>query len=234
MTFARSPWAVVMVLVAALLLSICHRPAPLQAQQPPAVVEPKPNSDQFEEGSYQHLHSPSVVHLPARPMTLEATRVYLKLLERIPMEFPHETTLGDVLKHIKAATMDNTIMPNGIPIYVDPVGLKDADKALSDKIRINLKGIPLATTLKLALHQLSLVYRIHPDGLVYITSTASEETPPNLETQIMNDMNRIEVRLMFIQGELTKLRGVTLPRQNPSGNPAANAQGAGGMGGGFR
>ena len=41
------------------------------------------------------------------------------------MSFPNETPLDDVLKYIKQATMTPTYP--GIPIYVDPLGLQEAE-----------------------------------------------------------------------------------------------------------
>ena len=49
------------------------------------------------------------------------------------MSFPQETPLEDVLKYIKDATQDEAAgLPTGIPIYVDPVGLQDADKTMRE------------------------------------------------------------------------------------------------------
>jgi hypothetical protein len=75
--------------------------------------------------------------------------------------------LEDVLKYIKSATQG----PNdiGIPIYVDPVGLADAEKTLTSPITIDLEGVPLKTTLRLILKQLGLAYCVK-DGLLYISS----------------------------------------------------------------
>ena len=52
--------------------------------------------------------------------------ILAKLEEPISMSFANETPLEDVLKYIKQATTG----PNssGIPIYVDPLGLQEAEK----------------------------------------------------------------------------------------------------------
>ena len=54
-----------------------------------------------------------------------ARPVLKKLEEPISMSFAEETPLEDVLKYIKQATTSKTYQ--GIPIYVDPKGLKEAD-----------------------------------------------------------------------------------------------------------
>ncbi len=43
------------------------------------------------------------------------------------MSFNAETPLDDVLKYIKQATTTPTF--SGIPIYVDPVGLQEAERS---------------------------------------------------------------------------------------------------------
>src|SRR5436305_14652287 len=100
-----------------------------------------------------------------------------KLDEPISMSFPNETPLEDVLKYIKQATQG----PNdtGIPIYVDPVGLQEAEKTLTSPITLELEGVPLKTTLRLLLKQLGLTYTVK-DGLLTITSESSEDQRPEI------------------------------------------------------
>ncbi len=43
------------------------------------------------------------------------------------MNFPNETPLEEVLRYIKQATAGET--GKGIPIYVDPLGLQEADRS---------------------------------------------------------------------------------------------------------
>ena len=44
------------------------------------------------------------------------------------MSFADETPLEDVLKYVKQATTTNNY--SGIPIYVDPIGLQEAEKSM--------------------------------------------------------------------------------------------------------
>jgi RNA polymerase sigma factor (sigma-70 family) len=92
---------------------------------------------------------------------------FKKLEEPVSMTFASETSLEDVLKYIKQAT----VSPNysGIPIYVDPKGLKEAEATLQSVIRLDLEGVPLKTTLRLMLKQIGLAYCVR-DGVLIISS----------------------------------------------------------------
>src|SRR6185437_6874492 len=131
-----------------LTLSIGNRPS-IRAGQAPATVATALVAGGFEgEAGGDPLPNPPVVHLAAKPMSADASKVWLKLQEKLPMEFPNETPLEDVLKYIQSCTTDKASFPDGLPIYVDPVALQEVEKTNISPITINLKGIPLATTLK--------------------------------------------------------------------------------------
>ena len=100
--------------------------------------------------------------------------ILAKLDEPFSMSFAEETPLEDVLKYVQQATTSNTY--SGIPIYVDPVGLQEAEKTLTSTVRnMDLEGVPLRRTLQLLLKQLDLVYFVE-DGILYITSAQSEDS----------------------------------------------------------
>ncbi len=102
-------------------------------------------------------------------------RIWETLQRPVPMAFPEDTPLEDVLKHIQTSTRGAEA--KGIPIFVDPIGLQEAEKSMTSTIRnIELEGVPLKTTLGLCLDQLDLTYRIR-DGMLFITSEESEDTP---------------------------------------------------------
>jgi hypothetical protein len=99
--------------------------------------------------------------------------VLAKLDEPVSMSFAADTPLEDVLKYIKQATTSMTYA--GIPIYVDPIGLHEAEKSMTSTVgNMDLEGIPLRRTLHLLLKQLDLVYFVD-DGILYITSAQSED-----------------------------------------------------------
>jgi hypothetical protein len=104
----------------------------------------------------------------------KASLAVLKTLdEPVAMQFANETPLEDVLKYLKESTKSKGF-PDGLPIYVDPVGLQEAEKTMTSPVTIDLNGVPLRRTLQLALRQLGLVYHVE-DGMIYITSESSEQ-----------------------------------------------------------
>jgi hypothetical protein len=110
--------------------------------------------------------------VPSGGVTAANARI-MKTLERpVPMWFPGETPLEDVLKYIQDRTEGTD--GNRIAIYVDPVGLNEAEKTIRSPISIDLEGIPLKSSLRLALKQLGLVYSVR-DGLLLITSESADD-----------------------------------------------------------
>jgi hypothetical protein len=109
--------------------------------------------------------------------------VLAKLDERIPMNFPEDTPLEDILKYVHQATSDpakKAPLNRGIPIYVEPKGLREADLAMSSTTTINLTGVPLKRSLTRALSKLHLDYTV-TDGLLIVSSQARiarERKPP--------------------------------------------------------
>jgi hypothetical protein len=100
-------------------------------------------------------------------------RIHEALEARVPMRFPIETPLEDVLKYIQVATAGPD--RKGIPMYVDPIGLQEAEKTVNSTVLVNLEGVPLQTSLRLCLEQLDLSYAIR-DGLLLITSKDRRRT----------------------------------------------------------
>ena len=61
-------------------------------------------------------------------------RVLEKLNDSVPMSFAEDTPLEDVLKYVKQATK-TMAHPDGIPIYIDPIGLQEAEKSVTSTVR---------------------------------------------------------------------------------------------------
>jgi hypothetical protein len=101
-------------------------------------------------------------------------RVLRALEQPVPMPFPDGATLGDLLSYIKQAT--STPTDPELPIYVDPLGLQEAERSLNSTVQIDLKGVPLRTTLRYCLKQLGLAYIVE-DGCLKITSEDSFDAP---------------------------------------------------------
>jgi hypothetical protein len=71
-----------------------------------------------------------------------------------------------VLAYVKSTTQSDEL-PNGVPLYVNPRGLQQAEKTLQSPVTLNLPGLPLKTTLRLLLRQLDLEYSVQ-NGLLAI------------------------------------------------------------------
>lgn len=112
---------------------------------------------------------------PLDPVTL----AILDMLDRpVSMPFAAPTPLEDVIKYVKSVTQSEAL-PAGIPIYVDPVGMQEADKTEADTVQINLEGVALGKSLRLVVKQLGLAYSVK-DGLLTLTSEASLDDEPDL------------------------------------------------------
>jgi hypothetical protein len=128
------------------------------------------------------------------------TRDILSRLEQpIPMAFPDETPLGEVLKYIKAMTQGPG--GDGIPIYVDPVGLNEASRTLQSPVTLDLEGVPLKTTLRLLLKQLGLTYTVK-DGLLTITAESSDNQPTEVRVYPVADLTIIPLSILGASGGL--------------------------------
>jgi RNA polymerase sigma factor (sigma-70 family) len=112
--------------------------------------------------------SPSVAASPppAKPGDVERNKlIEQKLEKRVTMNFPNEVTLGDLIAYVQEQTKD--AKGKIIPIYVDPVGLQEAEKTTQSTVRLDLEDLPVRITLRLALDQLGLFYRVK-EGMVFI------------------------------------------------------------------
>ena len=209
-------------------LSIGTRPA-LKAQAPSAVVSTSVvagafgGSDQDGESKIPH------VYLPARAMTIAESKTRMKLHDKIPMNFPNETPLEDVKKYIEQGTIDKADFPEGIAMYFDPAGLADADKTMASTIQIDLKNMPLETTLKLLLKQLNLTYWVNKDGLLIVTADTDDlVTPSSLDYEILSNLSALRAEVRALRSEVLHARRGTVPEERTTSRPPA----ASGMGGG--
>src|SRR5271166_6648096 len=116
-----------------------------------------------------------------------------KLEQPVAMTFPTDTPLEDVLKYVKQATQGAN--DSGIPIYIDPLGLQEADKTVTSPVQIDLEGVPLKTTLRLLLKQLGLTYTVK-DGFLMITSQESEDQQTEIRVYPVADLAIVPQSLM--------------------------------------
>jgi len=98
-------------------------------------------------------------------------KITAELGKLIDMTFPNETPLEDVIKYIRGCTKSSTY-PEGIPIYIDPTGLQEAEKTKASPVIFDVKQVALRTALTPILKQLGMGYQVK-DGLLTITSLES-------------------------------------------------------------
>ena len=222
-------------LAALVALSIGARPT-LKAQPPLAPIAAGIVGGGSGGAAPDDEGSDPPIYLPSPPMTIAETKTRLKLHDRIPMNFPTDTTLEDVVRYIEKATADKADFPDGIPIYVDPQGLQDADKTMASTVVFNLKNLPLETTLGLMLNQLSLNSWVNKDGLLIITSVSDmPEKPDTLNLEIPKSLTSLRVEIRALRSEIFGLRrGAAGAQPVAPANPAQPNGPMGGMGGGFR
>ena len=169
----------------------------------------------------------------------------LKRLDaEITLNFAAETPLEEVLNQIKTtATLDEG---KEIQIYVDPIGLREAEKTMSSGITLVLEEIPMKTALSLILSQLDLGYRVK-DGVLIISHPES----PLLSEQRLNELEFKAEQGVLEPGEkeelldslqtlleVRKLKAeldkTEWPGNMGGGGGAAPAPGSGGNQGGFQ
>jgi len=148
----------------------------------------------------------------------KSQKIFEKLNESISMSFNEETPLEDVLKYIKQATASSNY--SGIPIYVDPIGLREAEKSMTSTVRnINLDGVPLKVTLKLLLNQLDLTYTVK-NGLLTITSSESAER------EVVDDEPDREALTSGMGGGMGGGSGLAMEQLQASGGARLNREAA--------
>ena len=115
---------------------------------------------------------PLLPSFPPRRASAANARIQNALDRPVPMQFANETPLEEVLAFITK----ETVGPDGIPIaiYVDPVGLNEAEKTMTSPMTLDLQGVALKTTLGLVLQQLGLIYSVR-EGVLLITAEHSED-----------------------------------------------------------
>ena len=114
----------------------------------------------------------------ASPTVASSVRIIETLERPIPMEFPRPTPLSEVLEYLREAT--TTPGRPGLPIYLDPIGLQEAERTPDSTIAIDLRGVPLKVTLWMALKRLGMDYVVE-DGVLRITDETHEEGAPFYE-----------------------------------------------------
>lgn len=110
----------------------------------------------------------------------------IEALERpITLTYPRGAGLVDVLRDIKAKTRGGAL-PGGCPIYVDPVGLQEAEIRINTPIATTppREDLPLGVHLQRVLKPLGLDSKVE-SGLLIITSEGAMDKPRQEDLYIM-------------------------------------------------
>jgi hypothetical protein len=106
-----------------------------------------------------------------------ATTLFTGLVRDIP-----RPTLALLLREIKQVTRNgeikrvtrNGVLWDGIPFFVDPIGLQEAGVTMNSPVTVSSKAVPIRKALEDALCQLKLEYFVKDeDGFLLITSKES-------------------------------------------------------------
>jgi hypothetical protein len=148
----------------------------------------------------------------SQPVTERAAKTWIKLQEPIKMAFTNETPLEDVLKYIKEATRGKA--DRGMAIYVDPIGLQEAEKTMTSPVTLDLEDVPLATSLTLLLKQLGLTYSVQKDGLLVITSGSADNVALDPSLRMLDEIRALRLELETLRREVSIVARRSL--DNPS------------------
>jgi hypothetical protein len=178
----------------------------------------EPNVSRIVEFRYRLEIAQLAAALPTWEKSPKNEAVLKVLEEPLPMTFAKETPLEFVLKYIRKRTTEKSGRAP-IPIYVDPIGLQQAERSLNSTVIIDLEGVPLKTSLRLLLKQLDLAYCVR-DGVLIISSVGGirEELAEAARELLGNGNEKVDMQLMGTMGT----------------GGAGMMGGMGGMGGGMR
>ena len=190
------------------------------ATNPPIPAQPSPGGGGGFDGKFGADDPQPGIRTPLPTLPADEQRqqaILAKLEERIDMPFVNDTPLGDVIQYVRQSTQDNAAgLSTGIPIYVDPQGLQDADKTMASTIAISLEKVPLRTTLRLLLRQLGLTYSVE-EGLLMIVALDEEEDADRLAglRRAVPSRPRDAARDQAIRNQLEERISMPFPNDTP-------------------
>jgi hypothetical protein len=103
---------------------------------------------------------------PMTPVSPRTRAILAKLEKPIPMVFPNPTPLDELLKYIKQATRDGPNDVPDLPIYVDPLGLQEAERSVNSTVTLNVENTPSRVGLARVLARLGLNFAVKDDVLI--------------------------------------------------------------------
>jgi hypothetical protein len=150
----------------------------------------------------------------------QSRKIRAELEKAVDLPFAAETPLEDVIKFVRSATKC-TAFPAGIPIYVDPAGLLEAEKTLTSPVTFDAPQVSLRTSLKLILKQIDMSYYVK-DGLLTITHVRSSDEPIEDEPLVRSD--RLSGMGMAGMGGMGGGMGLSIEQAQASGGASLNQE----------
>jgi hypothetical protein len=147
---------------------------------------------------------------------------WLLLQQEVPISFPDETPLRDILKAVYRATAGKNKGGRSLLIHVDPVGLQEAEKSLDSAASIDLKHVPLCTTLGLLLKQLGLGFAVRDDGMLVISNDSMDLAPMD-EAKVAEEYQYARYELFWKARMAEKEEERRFERTKPSEKPDHSA-----------
>jgi hypothetical protein len=147
-----------------------------------------------------------VVHLTTTVGTAQEARTWFKLLQTPSVAFPKETPLEDMLKSVRAALRGKEKGEPGVPIYVNPVALQEAEHTMKSPVEWDQEGVPLATSLRLMLDQVGLAYRVTLDGLVVVYCPGNNDERGDVSGLILDNLSQLRSEVLALRREVDSLR----------------------------
>ncbi len=112
-----------------------------------------------------------------------------RIMDRsVPMDWPKGTPLGEAIEQIKGGTSTSWRFPRGLPIVVDPDGLREAGQSLSSPLAAppkdpNGKPLSLGQTLRAVLEPLGLAAEVRDGAIVITARSRVDELPTSAEEE---------------------------------------------------
>ena len=138
--------------------------------------------------------------------TAAAMHTQQMLQKVVAIPFVEETPFSEVLKFIKRAAEESS-PGSALSLYLDPVGLFEADRTEESSVKLAIEGLNLEDSLHLICDQLGLSVEIRDNGLVYIDNKDSDKpTVESFPETVLDQLSILQVEVQAMRRELGSLR----------------------------
>ena len=142
-----------------------------------------------------------------RAVPAPVAKTWIKLQQKLDLDFGPETPVADVLKHLQESTVDADF-PEGLTIYLEPAGpLPPGQTPAPATVSLTLKKVPLTAALGFLASQLGVTFGVQQDGIVVLGHPAPWPSEPLTEPQARTWL-RLARTVAVPFGEETPLKDV--------------------------